>query len=1326
LIRLSPFSFCKLLILMMWLWPCLDVQAQPFLKLSTENGLADDFVRTITQDDVGFIWVGSYGGVNRFDGHELKQIRVVEGPQVIDVRDIHQDARGVLWVGSAKSGLYQVTDQSLTPIELNGFRGLRIFAIDSFRQHLLLATDQGLLLVPSGQTAHARLLITEPITELASTNNGLWALTARQAVAIELQKDGSHAISNSVELPPEGLNTELLFADDRLYLGRHDGVFLLDQNCGCFVSLSPEVTKLNVKALAIINQQLWIGTVDQGMLITELNGQPVKHLQPHPDDSLSYPGKHVFALYADQAGNVWSGTFEQGVFYFRSSQLAFNPTRRHTTGFACSVSDVVYGFAEHNNILWLATDNGVVESNPENGDCRLLTQQTDALSGNHINAVLAGHSGLWVGSTQGLDHLHNGQTDPVGQRHQLGAVLALMAPEEPGTALLIGTRRGVVRYDMEEDSVQRLSATSGVLNQAEIYGFEPHHNNQVLVYSNQGLALLTADGQLHKQALITPDQQPVTLVTAVLSAAGGYWLAANDQYVLFIDNEGQVTDYSDAFAIGDGRLTVTGMLQDQQGQLWFAGTGGLWLKTEQTDTFWRFDRYDGVQEQAYKIGSQHLSADGQIYFGGNQGYNHFDPQHIKPIDHMPQVVVTQINQHNNSLQTGDVLLGGFRLEQPLNQLSRLELNHRDQSLSFELSVLDYASRAHALAYRLVNFNDDWVYLKPGNRTVNFTNLPTGIFSFQFRADNAQGQWGESVNRIDIRVHPAPWLSPWAFALYAVLLVAAVLGYIRYTTAASRRRALQLEAQVNERTQELKTQKQMVETLLDHKNELFANITHEFKTPLALIKGPAELLEQKPELSPFREQLQMIGRNTTRLLSMVSQILKLSEVEQQQPVIRVHQPIKPMLDMLFEAFKPLAAHKHIEINLDNQAAGSVYATPDSLEMIVGNLISNAIKYTPDGGQVNIRAGSTDGQVTIQVIDSGIGIRQQDQELVFSRFTRLDNQQNVPGTGIGLAVVKEITLANGGQVSLSSEPGAGSTFTVNLPLSEGEGSAQQVSEWVGALEANTRHEVSGVRPAVTEQPATTAGIQVLVIDDNDDMRRHIADVLSGHHQCILASRGREGVAMALKHMPDVVICDVMMPEMDGYQVTRILRNDSKTSHIPIILLTALDTKESRIKGWRENIDVYVTKPFDAQELLVKLQAIISVRRILQKKTQQSLQPEGDTTTLDLSAQDLKFVNKLKQVISDEYRDPMFMRPQMASKMAVSERQLQRKVKALIDETPIGLLRAYRLEMAARQLQDGLQVGIVADQCGFSSLSYFASCFRKKYGMTPKKYQQLDNKS
>jgi len=516
-------------------------------------------------------------------------------------------------------------------------------------------------------------------------------------------------------------------------------------------------------------------------------------------------------------------------------------------------------------------------------------------------------------------------------------------------------------------------------------------------------------------------------------------------------------------------------------------------------------------------------------------------------------------------------------------------------IGFEFVALDFADPARLqYAHRLIGFNDEWNLTDAKNRSVNYTNLSPGTYRFEVKASNNDGVWNERATALDILVKPAPWLSPWAYAIYVSTLLLMVFGFIRYRTAAANKRAQQLEVVVSQRTQDLKTQKQMVESLLDHKNELFANVTHEFKTPLALIKGPAEELLKDGELYPHKSKLDMIKRNANRLLVMVGQILKLSEVEQEQAVVRENQSVHPTLNMLYEAYGVLAQDKNIDMQLDNQSNAQIHATADYLEMVVGNLLSNAIKYTAIGGTVKLQSMDQDGQVIITVSDTGSGIAKQDQALVFDRFTRLDSHRNIQGTGIGLAVVKEITQANGGQVSLHSELGQGSEFTIRMPQAQWQEVDAADATVIDQLVEKTGQEMADDRLPTTAKKRTAA-IKLLVIEDNADMRTHINDVLRDQYQCFYADRGQTGISTALKEMPDIIICDVMMPGMDGFQVTRILRHDAKTSHIPIILLTALNTKESRIKGWRENIDVYLTKPFDASELHATLAADLNVRKI-----------------------------------------------------------------------------------------------------------------------------------
>ena len=364
--------------------------------------------------------------------------------------------------------------------------------------------------------------------------------------------------------------------------------------------------------------------------------------------------------------------------------------------------------------------------------------------------------------------------------------------------------------------------------------------------------------------------------------------------------------------------------------------------------------------------------------------------------------------------------------------------------------------------------------------------------------------------------------------------------------------------------------------------------------------------------------------------------------------------------------------------------------------------------------------------IQVSDTGCGLDENQKNEIFNRFQRLDSHANIDGVGLGLSVVEEMVKINKGTINVESEKGVGSTFTVIFDAID----AQEISETpeidnhrlVSQLARNSSLEFEKQQEDVVFL-GNKKNDTILIIEDNNDMREHITDTLKDNFYCIVTNRGKSGVALAIEHVPDIILCDVMMPEMDGFKVSRIIRSDSLTSHIPLVLLTALHEKQYRIKGWRENIDAYLTKPFDNQELILQLNNILTIRNLLKQKAKEHVTAGKNVDMAsDLPKVDQNFINKLNKIIADNYKNPNLQRPQIASAMAVSTKQLQRKLKALIDKNPMDLLKEYRLTKAAELLKDGYQVSFVSDECGFNSLSHFSQVFKEQYGTPPKKYQQV----
>ena len=531
--------------------------------------------------------------------------------------------------------------------------------------------------------------------------------------------------------------------------------------------------------------------------------------------------------------------------------------------------------------------------------------------------------------------------------------------------------------------------------------------------------------------------------------------------------------------------------------------------------------------------------------------------------------------------------------------------------------------------------------------------------------------------------------------------------------------------LQQKTDELQIQKQTVETLLNRKNELFANVSHEFRTPLTLILGPVNKLLKSNLCVSDINSLKMVNRNANRLLTMIEQLLQLAKISDQQKITfnacKTHTHIEAIVD----SFKPLASEKKISLELEKNDKGAINVTKNALDIVLGNLLSNAIKYTPFGGQVTVNSHASKTHIIIHVKDSGPGLDRQQQVEIFNRFKRLDTHQNIEGIGIGLSVVEEVLKVNNASLKIDSEIGHGSIFMVKfnaIDLNFEETSDNSKHLLVNQLVNDTCNLALSDKkdPPVGHKSNET----ILIIDDNHDMRVHIAETLKDNYYCMLAATGKDGIALAIEHVPDVIICDVMMPKMDGFQVSRALRSDSRTSHIPLMLLTALDDKASRIRGWREHVDVYLTKPFDADELKLQLENILVIRNIIKKKAGKVLQTGKSSANTDLPKLDQQFVDNLNNIIMENYHNPLYLRPQMAGDMAVSVKQLQRKIKALIDMNPMDLLRDYRLQQAAKLLKSGYQVSIVSDNCGFNSLSYFSQCFKAQYGFSPKKYQNICN--
>jgi signal transduction histidine kinase/DNA-binding response OmpR family regulator len=733
-----------------------------------------------------------------------------------------------------------------------------------------------------------------------------------------------------------------------------------------------------------------------------------------------------------------------------------------------------------------------------------------------------------------------------------------------------------------------------------------------------------------------------------------------------------------------------------------------------TGSFRNLHVEDGLpDEQVLRLA---VHPNGDLYVATFSGLVSLDPDDFAEDIREPSVLLRGLSVRNEPR---------FPTESDGN--THLTLAHDDDLMSIELAVLDYQNpERNRYAYRLDGVDPDWRYTEGGARTVSYTTLPAGNYLFRFRGMGSSGRWVEPETPLGVTVLPAPWATAWAYAGYLAVSFVILAGFVRYRTRAARQQAATLQSMVAERTSELEArtrtiseQQKHLQQAIEAKDRLYANVSHEFRTPLTVILGPVDRLLRREGTRDGRVYLEVVRRNAQRLLRLVDQLMTLARVDAHRVAtpgpIRVEQIVKAVA----ESFRTLADDKNIDFSVDVKDTHWIACDRDTLEKIVANLVSNAIKFTPEGGQVAITVcRESDDQLRLIVSDTGIGISPEDQSAVFDRFFRATGHEAIEGSGLGLALVKELVEATGGRIELVSAPGSGTMFSVWFELCEAadpsslaeEDDSSSVAELEAASLLEDEIDVISDREGGTMPTA-------VVIEDNRDLCWHIGEVMGDLLHCEFAHDGEAGVEMVVDLVPDIVLCDVALPRLNGFEVTRQLKMDERTSHIPLILLTARSDEESRLRGLQALADEYVTKPFSEAELKQRVETLLAIREILRQQFgREAPSISSGVLPANIGSRDRRFLERVREAVAVHFADPEFSMNELAELVAMSERQLQRKLKAITNVTPREYLRTYRLEQALALLKAGESAGVVAFAVGFSSHSYFSTCFKAQYGVTP----------
>ncbi|HSH20556.1 MAG TPA: hybrid sensor histidine kinase/response regulator transcription factor, partial [Draconibacterium sp.] len=751
--------------------------------------------------------------------------------------------------------------------------------------------------------------------------------------------------------------------------------------------------------------------------------------------------------------------------------------------------------------------------------------------------------------------------------------------------------------------------------------------------------------------------------------------------------------------------------------LWLSTNKGLSRFRPNDGTFQNYTVNDGLQSNEFNTGAYFRSKTGELFFGGINGLNYFYPENIKNNKNLPNVVLTKIKLGDKSItqKTHPEILN-----KSVELTDRIVLSHKDDIVSFEFAALEFsAPEKNEYAYMLENLSDKWINTD-GIRTATFTHLPPGEYIFRVKASNNDGVWNENGLVVTIVVKP-PWRNTWlAYIVFALGIVLLIVLIRRYEM-----NRIRLKNQ-------LKIEKVSADSLreLDQlKSQFFANISHEFRTPLTLILGQLESVMSSDIDTKEKARLLVANRNSRRLLTLINQLLDLSKLEAGNMELNASQyNIVSFLKSLFYSFESMAATKKIELSFKSESENiPLFFDLDKMEKVFYNLVSNAIKYTNENGKVSVGIKNIDSlYVEISVKDNGTGIPAKYLPNIFDRFYQVDDSstRNYEGSGIGLALVKELVQLHKGIVTVKSTEGKGTVFYVRLPLSEPENEYKEgqtsavnndvLSDYFADNEVIEEEEIN----AGNSKPIKDNRDIVLIVEDNKDVRAYIREQLEKDYQVLEAENGEVGMVEALESIPDLIVTDLMMPKVNGFQFCNAVRGNEKTSHIPIVMLTAKAAFDDKIEGLEIGVDDYITKPFSAKELTVRIRNLINQRRLLRERFKQAtiIKP-SEVTTMSV---DQVFLEKIIKNIEANFENQDFTPESLANEVNMSVSQLNRKLNALVNQPAGQLMRSLRLQRAADLLKQ--RAGTVAEICyqlDFNDPAYFSRAFKKQFGCSPSDY-------
>ncbi len=1367
--QLNRNSMLRLLFLAFFICCNFVLQArQPlwqFDLLDSRNGLSSNQINSIVKGPDGFLWIGTIAGLNRYDGHTFRIFRHIAGDSATLNDDfINQAVPGPhnsLWVQTPNGwNRYDPRTETFTArirphLSAMGVPddNFTILMCDGAGRFWFTVPGKGLFGYDpvKRQPLRPLPLFSPNVAGTAPGPNGtVWVIYA-EGILDQFDPATSRRLHRTDALRRQEVQPNPAY---RLFTDADGDVWIYAfgtaRGAACYRPASGTLTpvrksggegKLNTDIVNGITQDekglIWIATDHGGVNVLDKSDFTVRYIVNNDQDNRSISQNSVNTVYKDDQGIIWLGTFKKGLNRYHSANPRF-PVYQHRPNVAGSLpyNDVNRFVEDKKGNLWIGTNGGglLYYDRATGKYTQYLHQSSNAnsISSNVIVSLLIDREGkLWIGTYfGGLDcfdgkrftnYRHN-DTDP----NSLADDRVWEIYEDSQGRLWIGTlSQGLIQFDRK----------TGVFKKFKPQGSRSNYIAAILEDRSGDLWIGTSYGidvMDHRTGLFRHyehrEQDGSSIshnnVTAFCEDSRGFiWIATHDGLNRWDPAGNRFIRYGREQGLPDN--TILTLLEDDDRHLWLSTPNGLCRATVLSDgdslrlQTRNFDEADGLQGRQFNENAALKTAAGELVFGGANGFNIFQTTSLRNRLSAPQIVFTDLQLFNQPVRAGKEYNGRIVLPESVSSAKELTFRYNQNVFTVEFAALEFLN-PHKIryAYQLQGFSDEWLYTDSHNRKATFTNLNPGQYTLLVKAAGEDGQWAATPLTLSIRILPPWWLTKVAWVGYVLLLIAALLLARHLVLRRARGRfRLERERQEAQRLHELDMMK----------IRFFTNVSHEFRTPLSLIISPVEKMVRESEQPEEKRQFQLIHRNARRLLNMVNQLLDFRKLEEHElRLVKTPGDIIGFIREVSYSFSDMAENKGIgfAFHADRERLFTAF-DHDKLERVLFNLLSNAFKFTPAGGRVAVNVTmdgpQAAGSLQIRITDTGIGIAPEKQEKIFERFF----QAAVPGSmvnqgsGIGLSITREFIRLHGGAITVESREQEGSTFLVTLPVAV----VSEDMEPVILQEAEVAA-TEDVGPQAEKLPLKGRRKTILVVEDNEDFRFYIKDNLKAFYDVVEAGDGKTGWQKALAHHPDLIVSDISMPEMNGIDLCRKIRDDRRTASIPVILLTALTGEEQQLTGLQTGASDYMTKPFNVEILLSRIRNLLDQQETIRKTYQKQVQVVASEPA-PLPAADDDFVRRALEYVERRLADPELSVEGLSREMLLSRAALYKKLFNLTGQTPAEFIRQIRLQRAKQLLERGTTtVAEVAYEVGFNNPKNFAKVFKETYGDLPSTY--LKNRS